>query len=214
MKEQIILEFIGGCWDGMNLATESPDPVETRLARSVYASTDNGSKGRKARMPAGYAAGKRAVCGHEYEVTDRTEIDDEVLVRLQCCAGQDADQCLFLDDEVPVGKRIVFTFNGGHLDGETLESRSSDLDEAWLAIAYYCVMSLGMSVEAPWAAAASRHHRIEAAGIGKDHEYHIVERIEDDENVFIRCKWSAALKPAANRRGGGSFYPRPVARLP
>ena len=185
-----ILEFIGGCWDGMNLCDGSPDPVETTLARRIYRITADGRQGEKAVMPSRHALGKPGVCGHVYTVTNRTATRGETLVRLECVAEHEADHCLFQEDAAPPMKRISLEFEGGYFDGIRLDNQSSDAGEALLATAYYCVTDEGTvgkgfgETPPPWRSKAKM------AGFSKDHEYQIVHRAEGFEEVTLKCKYS------------------------
>lgn len=135
--KRLILEFIGGCWDGMNLASPSPDPVEARLARVCFAETEDGTIGRLAVVSPEYATRMGTEEGNKYVVVHRMNIGGEVLVRLElCCEDQTADCPCHV-------KRIVLEFEGGHLHGLRLDSGSPDLNEALLASSCYCLTDQG-----------------------------------------------------------------------
>jgi hypothetical protein len=132
-----ILEFIGGCWDGMNLCSESPDPVEVKLAKACYAETWSGTFGKITVVPSEYATQRGSQPGNRYVVTNRVDHDGEVLVRLELCCEEQMVDC-------PChAKRIHLEFEGGHLDGLRLDSGSPNLEEALLATSYFCLTEHG-----------------------------------------------------------------------
>jgi hypothetical protein len=189
MTQLTILEFIGGCWDGMNLCNESPDPAEAALASDVYRLTAQGRQGQKTVMPPGYAVGKPGVCGHLYVVTDRTATREEVLVRLECVAEREADHCLLQEGAGPAVKRIVFEFEGGYLDRVTLDSLSPDVGEALLATAYYCITDGGALGKRFGETPPTWRSKARTARFSKDHEYRIVRRAERRNKVVLTCSY-------------------------
>jgi len=87
---KIILEFVGGSWDGKNLSNDRADPFEARLAVRKYLATENGEIGRTVVMLTERAgeyfclADDCVGCGRQtYRVTNRLEVGDEVLVRFE-----------------------------------------------------------------------------------------------------------------------------------
>jgi hypothetical protein len=187
---RILLEFIGGSWDGMNLCNDSPDPVEVGLALHTYCQAGNGHVGQTAVMPADYAVRPGGVGGCKYVVTDRTELGDEVLIRLEVCWSERRKPC------VCMAKRLVLQFEGGGWHGRSLDSQSADTHEALLAVAYYCVTDQGTVGKAcDWRPTAAWLQR-DATGpagtdIGRDCHYRVTQRIEDEERVLVRFEWRA-----------------------
>ena len=91
---RIILEFIGGSWDARNLSNQSLDPFEVRLAVHKYRITDQGQIGKAVVLHSQFAVDyfterdgenvpEMPQDGEVYAVTDRTEYQDEVLVRFE-----------------------------------------------------------------------------------------------------------------------------------
>ena len=94
---RVLIEFIGGCWDGKNLDSQSADEVERTYVTGIYAMTHHGEVGRAFRgfsmdsldqsrkkglsMEKFIDAGASA--NHRYTVTDRIERDNEILIRLE-----------------------------------------------------------------------------------------------------------------------------------
>jgi hypothetical protein len=186
--KRVILEFIGGAWDGMNLCNDSPDPIEIELAVRTYFATDDGEIGETVIMPAGYALRRGSSAGCKYVVEDRTVVGDEVLIRLAAC-----DEPVTADSALPA-VRIVLQFEGGYLNGRSLDSQSADVHEALLALAYYHITNQGSVGEAfngipvTW----------RPSGIGtdapqgvfrKDHEYRVVQRIEECHQIVVRFEY-------------------------
>lgn len=90
ISRTIILEFIGGSWDGRNLSNDTLDAREMELAVSVYLATRNGTPGRDSVLPKDYATALLGLDSSEtdvFRVTDSIEIDHEVLVRLEYVGG-------------------------------------------------------------------------------------------------------------------------------
>ena len=90
----IILEFIGGSWDGKNLSNDSMDAREIRLAVHNYLESDAGAIGKTVILPLDYATSffmdanyqltaLTQSLGQVYTVTERTEIGENVLVRFE-----------------------------------------------------------------------------------------------------------------------------------
>ena len=181
----IILEFIDGCWDGMNLCNDSPDPVEVKFMQACYADTENGTIGRKTVVSSEYATRRGTKPGNQYVVTNRAEHDGEILVRLElCCENQRADcSCQY--------KRILMKFEGGHLSGLRLDSASSDLDEALLATSYFCLTEHGnvgttMGSGLPLLPHIVRQDTIRPQ-IGD--EYQVVSREEDENRIAVWLRY-------------------------
>lgn len=136
---RVILEFVGGPWDGMNLHNESSDRLEAQLAAYCYLTTEKGTRGRTVLLPSSYAIRRSHSTADQYEVAERTERDEEVLVRFRHCNGRGACELPSLAASV----RIVVRFHGGFLDGKSLDSLAPDHNEALLAIACYHVTEGG-----------------------------------------------------------------------
>jgi hypothetical protein len=122
--ERIILEFIGGSWDGMNLHSPSDDPVEAALAERIYLGACRNGKGRQVVMPANYATQRGGRPGLRYFVTGQTKSQEEILVRLECFGGPER-RVRQAGEDCSV-EHVVLQFRGGPLAGEFFHSRSSD----------------------------------------------------------------------------------------
>jgi hypothetical protein len=94
MPHRIILEFLGGYWDGQTLDTASRSGREADLARAYYEMVKQGSMGTDLEVsPAvadfaaqhGWEAARKAGFSqiHHYRVAERMEEGTEVLVRLK-----------------------------------------------------------------------------------------------------------------------------------
>ena len=212
MTQMTILEFIGGCWDGMNLCTESPDPAEAMLAKDVCRLTAEGRQGQKAVMPPRHSAGKPGVCGHQYVVTNRTATREEVLVRFECTAEREADHCLLQDGAGSSMKRIVFEFEGGYLDRVRLDSLSSDVGEALLATAYYCVTNGGVLGRRFGETPPTWQSKARTAGFSKGHEYRIVRRAERRDKVVLKCSYAPKTLSGGGRCENGRMTGEPCGR--
>lgn len=194
LMTRILLEFIGGAWDGMNLCNDSPDPVEVGLARQTHSLLGDGMVGQTVVMPSDYAVRPGGGGGCKYVVANRTEFGDEILVRLEVCGKEQSEPC------VCAAKRLLLKFEGGYLHGRCLDSESPDTHEALLAVSYYCVTEHGTVGTAfdgipapslfPIRATAPDVSRFE-----KGYEYRVVQRLEDDERVRVKFEYRA--------RGGG-----------
>lgn len=132
----VILEFIGGAWDGMNLCTRSPDPVEAELAAYVLKMTGNGTAGKTVNMLRDYAVGNTGGCC--YVVTAHTKVGNDFLVRLEC-----EDR---VETQAAENMTIILRFEGGCQDGRILRSDSADVHEALLAVACCHLMDQGHSI--------------------------------------------------------------------
>ena len=95
-------------------------------------------------LPSDYAVRRHGSDLCTYRVTHRTEIGDEVLVRLEVCDINTADEGASAVPSRGKAQQIVFQFDGGCLHGITLDSYSADLHEALLAMAYFSVTDGGM----------------------------------------------------------------------
>jgi len=172
-----ILEFIGGAWDGMNLCTDSPDTVEVGLAVHVLKATGGGRQGMAVRMPLEYA---RARGGCHYRVADRTEAGSQFLVRLECCGDGDAEGL------APHSKSIALQFVGGCLDGCTLQSDVSALEEALLATALYCLTDRGaISNDLQVMPALCRWFQCKLPCARRSVKYRVVKRVEDEQSITV-----------------------------
>ena len=88
----IHFEYIGGCRDGEILGDDSDDPDEVTLVSGFYLMTGNGTEGRRFWVASDHAIAtlregriEEARSGkfklHYYEVAERLEEGDHVLVR-------------------------------------------------------------------------------------------------------------------------------------
>ncbi len=184
---RILLEFIGGAWDGMNLCNDSSDPIEVGLALHTYCKAGNGKLGRAVVMPADYAVRPIGVGGCKYVVTDRAELDHEVLIRLEACGSERTKPC------VCGIKRLILQFEGGEWDGRRLDSQSADTHEALLAVAYYCVTDQGSVGKACDARPTAQWFQPGASdpagsGVSRNCQYRVVQRLEDEERVVVKLE--------------------------
>jgi hypothetical protein len=91
----VLLEFVGGYWDGKFLDNESDDGMEAQLANGYYRQTGDGAVGQGFSGVSPEAAEFAQIRGwqaeedpalaadHAYQVVERLEEDDEILVRFQ-----------------------------------------------------------------------------------------------------------------------------------
>ena len=88
----IVLEFVGGYWDGKTLRTDSPEQEEEFLAAGCYEMSHHGAIGQEcvglsedavtfARKHDWEAAKEASLCGdHRYLVAERRETETEIVV--------------------------------------------------------------------------------------------------------------------------------------
>lgn len=177
----VILEFIGGAWDGMNLSNHSPDPTEAGLAVYAWQATQRGRVGRCVTLPSQYAV-RHGGC--EYKVVAHHTAHGEALVRLEVCAG-DCRQRSPLD-----GKVIVLRFSGGCLDGRSLRSDSSDLAEALLTTAYFGLTRQGSPSESlQILPAVWRQLQRKFSHAGTVAQYRVVERRDDGQTITVELEY-------------------------
>jgi hypothetical protein len=93
--DHVLLEFVGGYWDGKFLDNESDDGMEVELANGYYRITDGGAVGQGfsgllpeaaefAQVRGWQAEEDAGLAGnHAYRVAERLEEDNEILVRFQ-----------------------------------------------------------------------------------------------------------------------------------
>lgn len=177
-----ILEFIGGCWDGMNLHSDSPDPVEVKLAMACYAETLGGAEGKMTVLPSEYGTRRGSSRGSKYVVAHRVEVEEEVLIRLD----------LYSDDpgaaDLSPCRRVLLDFDGGCLHGLRLDSHSPDVNEALLATSWFCLTEQGRS----GATLGRGMHglpyviRQKATGLCGTDDYQVVRR-EEQEHQTVVC---------------------------
>ncbi len=67
--KRILLEFIDGSWDGMNLCNDSPDRIEPILAVRQYLLSNCGREGAAVVLPSDYAVRAHSVDGCRYLAT-------------------------------------------------------------------------------------------------------------------------------------------------
>ena len=91
----IILEFVGGYWDGKTLRTDSTDSEEALLAAACFETSHHGAIGGQctglsddavnyARIHGWTTPGEGGLQGgHRYLVTERRETESEMLVKLR-----------------------------------------------------------------------------------------------------------------------------------
>lgn len=185
---RILLEFIGGAWDGMNLVTDSPDPIEVGLAVYTYCQARNGRVGQTVVMSADYAVRPSGLGGCKYIVTHRTVYGEEVLVRLEACSNGNVEACAC------TARRVVLHFEGGPWQGQSLDSQSPDTHEALLAAAYYCLTDQGKVGKSCDGRPIGRwfEQRFAAPGQGdadKDCRYRVAGRMEDDRQVVVSLEY-------------------------
>jgi hypothetical protein len=201
LMTRLLLEFIGGSWDGMNLCDDSLDPVEAGLARDTYSRTSSGGVGQSVVMPAEYSI-KSGDCS-KYVVTNRTVVGNEVLVRLEACCSEPAAACACMT------KRLLLQFDGGYLDGRTFDGHSSELHEALLAAAYYLVTDQGKIGEAlketlatsPLVGQATDPKQL---GLRKGWEYYVTQRTEDEDKILVKLAYR--VKESAERGRADGRY--------
>jgi hypothetical protein len=187
--KRIVLEFIGGSWDGMNLCTYSPDGVEAALAIRTCAKTGEGTPGREVVMPADYAVHYPGR-GRKYVVVHRVEVLAEVLVRLECF------QEVHVAPPEPAAVPVTLQFTGGPLDGVSLDSRSPDCHEALAAMACLLLTGGGTIGACCWLTTDSpvlRRKRHRHAGSTRPvlgHEYRVVRRTEHEGCIAVDLQYS------------------------
>ena len=88
----MVLEFVGGYWDGKTLRTDSSDYEEQLLVAGCYEMSHHGAIGgecvelscdavRFARRHGWLAAEEASLCGdHRYSVAERRETETEIVV--------------------------------------------------------------------------------------------------------------------------------------
>jgi hypothetical protein len=188
--KRIILEFIGGSWDGMNLCTFSADGLEAGLAIGTCAKTGDGTPGREVVMPADYAVyypGR----GRKYVVVHRVEVRGEVLVRLQCF-----QETQVVPPPEPATVPVTLQFAGGPLDQVTLDSRSPDCDEVLAVVACFLLTdggTIGAHCPSTMGSLVLRRKRLHGAPSTRpalDHEYRVVRRTEHDECIAVELRYS------------------------
>ena len=91
----IVLEFVGGYWNGRSLRTDAADQEESLLAAACYEMLHHGAIGGECRALSddavmfarthGWAAPQEgAFCGdHRYLVSERLETEDVIVIRLR-----------------------------------------------------------------------------------------------------------------------------------
>ncbi len=91
----IVLEFVGGYWDGKSLRTNSSDQEEALLAVACYEMSHRGTIGGEcaalsddavtfARVHGWPRSREGTFCGdHRYRVTEHLETEDEIIVKLR-----------------------------------------------------------------------------------------------------------------------------------
>ncbi len=183
-----ILEFIGGCWDGMNLCSESSDPVEVKLAKGCYAETEGGTEGKTTVLPSEYGTRRGTSRGSKYVVVHRMEVGGELLIRLElCCEDREVGGPCHC-------KRVLLDFQGGHLHGLQLDSHSDDLHEALLAASFFCLTEQGK----PGATLGCGSHllprgvRREKAPPRPAGHYMVTCREEGEDEVIVRFQCRTA----------------------
>lgn len=184
----IILEFIGGSWDGMNLCTDSPDELETRLAVQTYLSTHGGRPGQKVCMLEDYGLKPRTAGGSHYVVTQHTAMGNDVLVRLETVAEGEPAEVHPPPEVEPAPKCFVIRFCGGPLNDRMLRSDSPEVSTALLAAAFYCVTDHG----APGAhtnALGALHRESQTSrtpdGLDGHYQYIVTQRKETAHEVHV-----------------------------
>ena len=91
----VVLEFVGGYWDGRSLSTDSADQEEAFLAAACYEISHHGAIGGQcatlsedavtfARIHGWPRSGDGTLRGdHRYLVAERRETEGEIIVRLR-----------------------------------------------------------------------------------------------------------------------------------
>lgn len=195
--KRTILEFIGGCWDGMNLCTFSADEVEAELAIRTCVKTGDGMVGREVVMPGGYAV-RCPGQGRKYLVVYRVEALDEVLVRLECFERPQASP-----PPEPSVTPVTLQFAGGPMDEVKLDSRSPNGDEVLAAMAYYLLTDAGsVGARCPSTMGSpllrrDRAHRPPFVRPVRDHEYCVVRRTERDKCIAVELQYLPQNRPEA-----------------
>jgi hypothetical protein len=190
----VILEFIGGAWDGMNLSNQSADAIEVKLALQTYEITVEGSQGKAVVMPADYALRKTGIRGYEYVVRHRIEIGDEVLVRLECLAA-DLPETTNISGPQEEKTAIMLQFEGGHLGGRLLSTASPEVCQALLAAAYYWITGEGTvgngfdGMPIVWDQSWKPTLEKDRPAFRRDHEYRVIERTESQGRILVRLAY-------------------------
>ena len=191
--KRILLEFIGGPWDGMNLCNDSPDALEVELATSHFLLSNHGDEGATIMLRSDYAVRPHGADHCRYVVARRTEIGDEVLVRFEACDHESA-----CEQDLPgllclIPKQIILQFDGGCLNGMTLDSQSNDLREALLAVAYYSITNhgaIGSSLDeiltVPTPLLPKRLFAVRSTQSASTGTYRIMDRCEGDSTITVR----------------------------
>ena len=204
--KRTILEFIGGCWDGMNLCTFSADEVESELAVRTCLKTGDGMVGREVVMPGGYAV-RCPGQGRKYLVVHRVEALDEVLVRLECFEPPQASP------PEPSVTPVTLQFAGGPLDEVKLDSRSLDDDEVLATMAYYLLTNGGtLGARCPSTRGSpllrrDRAHRPPLVRPVGDHEYCVVRRTEQDQCIAVELHYLPHDRPESATGEGQDGLP-------
>jgi hypothetical protein len=187
VMEQFILEFIGGCWDGMNLHGITVDAVEERLANYVWRVTGRGTEAREVCMPMGYATERGSRRGLRYVVTKRTEVQGESLVRLECLAeSRELGSQLAVEAMVPP---VILRFEGGTLDGQSFDSRSPNHEESLAVLSCYLVTEKGRAgKECRWLAFRKLMRKGEELPVGRDGRYSVVDRSEGAGQIVVTLR--------------------------
>jgi hypothetical protein len=200
--KRILLEFIGGSWDGMNLCNDSPDRIEANLAAQQYLLSNCGSEGAVVVLPSNYAVRSQSAAGDRYRVTNRTEVGDEVLVRFEVCDHRAEDEQSSLITEQSSAKQIIFQFDGGCLQGMTLDSHSPDFHESLLATAYYSVTDGGRLGSRLYGTLAVWQRLAPTKRVGRSLSqfpaismYHVIERCENETTITVRLRSDAKNHP-------------------
>lgn len=96
MKNNIVINFIGGYWDGKTFRTDSPDYDEQLLAAGCYEMSHHGAIGGECSPLSGetmeyarrhgYEATAEATLteGHRYTVIERRETAAEICITFKC----------------------------------------------------------------------------------------------------------------------------------
>jgi len=178
----IIFEFIGGSWDGMNLHSDSLDPVEVVFAKTCYVETHGGTLGRTAVMPSEYATQQGNSRGNKYAVTHRVEIGGELLIRLELCHDDCTGDCSSHQ------KRVLLGFQNGYLHGLRLDSRSHEVNEALLATSCFLLTEHGKVGTTFHCCTDLPCHggRGEKARLRPGDDYTVVQRDETDNEITVR----------------------------
>jgi hypothetical protein len=170
----------------MNLDSGSQDAAERDLALLTYVRTHSATIGKSVVMPSDYAVHKGDALSYSYVVAHCAEVGEETLVRMECCRDESSESCACM------AKRIVFEFHGGYLHGRRLDNRSANVNEALLALAYYCVTEQGaigkriggMPVMRLLSKANANHFASRSV-------YSVTSRLEDDEQVLVRVEYQS-----------------------